>query len=133
MTIIGTLQAKVAELRAQIAERDREIAGLRLDLSIRDPAYVSTWTHPRPEPAQDGGEAVPTPADSPTLGSPSAARPEGPYPGVTCRGCWALGTACGHCAKCIATKPPTKRRARPWAAPSADGGETWLGIDGGRD
>jgi len=26
------------------------------------------------------------------------------YNGVICRGCWALGTACGKCEKCIDTK-----------------------------
>jgi len=24
---------------------------------------------------------------------------------MTCRGCWELGTACGHCEKCLKTKP----------------------------
>lgn len=27
------------------------------------------------------------------------------YEGVICRGCWAFGSACGHCEKCIDTKP----------------------------
>ena len=30
------------------------------------------------------------------------------YTGIICRGSWSLGTACGHCEKCLDTKPTDK-------------------------
>jgi hypothetical protein len=36
-------------------------------------------------------------------------------PGVTCRGDWTLGTACGHCSRCEATRPlPGVQPDKPW-------------------
>jgi len=51
------------------------------------------------------------------------------YQGVICRGCYALGTACGRCEKCederkqfmAAGKPDPKK---PWPSPSSEMLET---------
>jgi hypothetical protein len=44
------------------------------------------------------------------------------YKGPTCRGCWALGTACGKCERCLATKPADAPIAPPSKAEPPCGG-----------
>lgn len=35
----------------------------------------------------------------------------GKYKNPVCRGCWSLGNNCGHCERCIETKPSKKKES----------------------